>query len=432
MGQYLLAFIIRKIPVHPNSDNSYPFGAKLRVILQLIFSSLMCFALYGSTCLYVLGAFIISYFLLYLPRKYILFSNIVPWTAVFIVHFYRAHYIKSGWGSDVSGLIMFCTLRFLYLSFEIYDGLNPQKNPRKVWEDWKLEKVPLLSEYLAFIFSFAGLFNGPVVPFKAWQTTIFIFNTNISSTVLKRSFFSWLRSIFFGFSYAYLIKKWPCSYLLSPEFNALPYFTRLLHATCFSYFHAFRYIGAWAAGEAALIIMGLTEQSVFEFEDCRSFRPKQYFTVRCARDMIREWNHTIHIMYKETVFCHLLNAKFSKVFASIIVFLISSFWHGLFTGYYADSAEFLFVEILDDIRFKNLSPLIEEYLGKEINQVIDTIWAQYITFFVNTCWDMYFASYYWKFLINVKFGPIIFLIFLDILGVILQKYKKSGQKDHKE
>jgi len=42
---------------------------------------------------------------------------LIPWSAVFVVHFIRACYIKSEWGSDVSGLIMFSTLRFLYLSF---------------------------------------------------------------------------------------------------------------------------------------------------------------------------------------------------------------------------------------------------------------------------------------------------------------------------
>jgi hypothetical protein len=107
---------------------------------------------------------------LHFPGYLRLVTIIIPISGIFWIHMKRLGTIGD-WRSDISGLIMFSSLRTILLTFNIFDG-KKKVVKRKQWENMKLTYVPNIFDFFVYMFSFAGTFSGPLLPFNIFIKTL--------------------------------------------------------------------------------------------------------------------------------------------------------------------------------------------------------------------------------------------------------------------
>ena len=415
---YPLSYLIRRF-VAP----SY------RAYFHILFGFMICLYLYSFNFLIVLGYLVLAYFMLLLKGKLLFLGLLIPMIALGVIHSYRYMHIGQ-WKSDISGLIMFTSLRLWTLIFNIYDGRQKEVK-RKNWKNVVVEKQPNFITYIAYLFSYSALYSGPLIPFNAFLELLEMEHDR-NNEDLKFGLISWLQSLGFCIIYGIGVKLIPVEFIVSKKFIEMPYLLRLLISILECFLHISRYIFAWLGGESGFRALGISHVKSIDFDDCRSIKLSIYFNLGSISDLSREWNHTIHYMLKEYIHVRIIACGFSNIFARTLTFLFSAYWHGFLPGYYILAFLEMFVGYFDNYRIKNFNPLLEKYIGERALKCFSIIWTHSMNFFMGAPFDLYWGSKFLEFYQIMKFGPFIALLVMDIIGFIYKIMKPKEIKPKKE
>jgi len=417
VGALPLSFISRRIP-----------NLNWRKFYHLFVGVVFCFLLYQRDFLYVAFGQLLVYFIMYLPGRWCLLGILIPISGIGFIHWKRLGNVDE-WRSDISGLIMFSSIRLWTTIFNIFDGRRKVERPQ--WKYAALEKVPSLFDFYVYLYNFIGLFSGPVVPLKAFLKVLEVNpkDDKENKSIKKDSLLCLGKCLFFGVCYGVCMMYFPNQKIISEPFQSYNYFIRFFYSVFFSFEHTTRYIFAWLGAEAGFIYMGCKLVEDFDTENFRSFRPKEYFSVRTVGDLTLEWNRSVHVFLKEYLHVRVISIGWHPLIAKLLTFLFSAYWHGFYPGYYIYAFLMVFISIIDQYRIKWTTPLFEKLLGKKIAFLFDCIWTQSLNYYASAGWDLLWFSHFLTFNKNMMFLPYVFEVLLVIIGYQARPYMRKNKKE---
>jgi hypothetical protein len=377
--------------------------------VNLLLGLISGFAIYRLNMFLVIAGSLLTYIFFHLPGAYCLFSLVVPFIGLTAVHLDRLwHYNKTEWGSDLSAIVMFHTLRVLTLAFNIYDGRCAEVK-RKQWSRVALPAVPSLYNYFSYMFCFMGLISGPVYPLRIYEECCEMESTPEKVDAdAKDGFRTLCQSIFFVTVHLLSNYFLPNRYIESDDFRGLPYFVRLFLTVCMGFGRNMRYVFAWLAAEAAFRTFGLTRVPDFDFEEIRSIRMGKLMASRDLGEMLNEWHYTVATTLKEYLYLRLIvYLRCPALAARGVVFGFSAYWHGFFSGYYTLASMGAIFSVVDRYRRVKFSPIVGRVGGAEAERWFNVVFTQIMGWFVTAPWDLLWAPRYFAFYKGMWFGPLV-------------------------
>lgn len=398
-----------------------------RKLVHLVLGLSVCFALFRFDFLFVLAGVVVSYGLMHLPNPACLATLIIPVVGLFGIHYYRLKtFNTSGWKTDLSGLVMFMSLRIWVTVFNVFDGRKKELK-RAQWAQLALKKIPSFMNYLAYMFGYNGVNVGPIVPYKVFSDSCDLVSTDAEiKEDISAGFKQWICAFCFCAYYAVGVSFLPASIIQSDEFKAKPYIIKLVISIIMSATHITRYMFGWMASQAGMISLGMSRVKDFDFGNCQAVRVKEYFTKRMLPELANEWNHVVHFVLKEFLHIRLLGIGIPNICAKLVTFTFSAFWHGLFSGYYFMAICEALIAFVDVYRAKKFTPIIAKVVGERAAWVFDSVWVQCLNFFIGAPWDLYWASCYVDFFTDMKFGPFIALVVMSGIGFLFGPKRKRA------
>lgn len=398
-----------------------------RKLFHLFSGLILCYLLYGLEFLYVALAELIVYLTLFLPNPINLSGILIPVCGVFYIHYKRLGTIGE-WDSDLSGLIMFSALRLVMIIFNVFDGRRNLK--RQAWINMELKSPPNIFDYYVYLFSFTGLYSGPVLPFSVFHEMMELKSSQEEDDEdIKKGLKPFGLSFLNGFFHGLAVAFFPTKMILDEAFYDKPYIVVLAISFVFSLLHSSRYVFAWLGCESGLLAQGAHRIKSFDPENCRSFRPEYFYKSRNLSLYVTEWNHSVHFFLKEFVYVRVISLNLPSIIAKASTFFVSAYWHGFYSGYYFYAFVVLVNSIVDYQRFKLFSPIIEKFFGESVAVTFDRAFSIFMNYYQGTGWDLLFASRYLMFFRKTYFGPFLFELLLILIGLIFRpRFKQSREK----
>lgn len=154
---------------------SLPHG-KIKHLFSFFLGAFMLQFVIGVQWIHHAISVVVSYLLLLiLPPKYA--KTVVPVFAMaycVLGHLHRQYINYLGWDLDFTGTQMVLTQKLYMLAYNVYDGhvlANGSTNrASKKCQQFSLEKVPGIIEYLGYTFCFTNLLAGPAYEYKTYAS----------------------------------------------------------------------------------------------------------------------------------------------------------------------------------------------------------------------------------------------------------------------
>ncbi|XP_063220404.1 lysophospholipid acyltransferase 5 [Bacillus rossius redtenbacheri] len=291
--------------------------------------------------------------------------------SVAIVFIFSMSYLLTGYyltGTetyDIKWSMAQCvlTLRLIGLAFDVYDGTKSADSLSDDQKKTALAKVPTFFEVAGHTFFPSSFLVGPQFPMRRYQDFVAgVLRDQDNETLPSCLLTGFMRG---GLGFIYLgifqvgISYCPDSYLLTPEFNMLPFVKRCLVLGFWAKITLYKYIACWLISEGVCICSGLTYngktmEGQSRWDGCANVKLRVYEGATKFGHFIASFNtNTNHwvaqYIYKRLKFMG--NRYISQ--AAALVFL--AVWHGLHSGYYmCFLMEFLVMKLE-----KDLEPLLE-------------------------------------------------------------------------
>ena len=435
--------------------NYFIHGKTIRLIYSLVLGIFFQISIYKMKFIHILIPAIFTYlFIKYFGRKYSAFYVFI-FTLLYLsyLHIKRLFEEYGEWrGDDVTIIYMMTISKYSSLAFSYEDGgkdINELKNSHH--KEYRVVEKPTLLEVLSFVYFYPTSIVGPSIEFKDFIN--FINETDCYSRLNENLLYIFVNGVkyFVGSFvamafYSYVSNKLPVEALVEEEFGK----HNLLYVWAYIYFcipaQRAKYYSGWILSYATVIFSGLsyTEQNV-DGKIVKSLEKGSYGSVvNCEwginpKDMINEWNKTIHLWLKYNVYTRVINIKMKPFennwpLASLLTFISSAIWHGFYLTYYITFFLLFFYEsaceVLDKIGFykwiyktKVLIPLTSIFN----NLAFESIGVM----FFNLEWKKALIG-----LKNMRYYPLIFnlglYVFTRFIKVPKKPKKVEIKKDDKE
>lgn len=189
-------------------------------------------------------------------------------------------------------------------------------------------------DYFCYIFCFLGLFTGPVYSYNEYMNLFA--SKEVSSTDRK-----YFRSLILNFVtvsglYVVILATFPpFAWILTDEFYQKNMVYRALIITVHLLLARLKYYIAWILADISSGLAQLRDEDSKYNQFVRSINVKGVELSCSTKSRIDNWNITIAKWLRRCFYEPFnLNLKISKEIASLLVFIISAFWHGFYPAYY--------------------------------------------------------------------------------------------------
>lgn len=321
---------------------------------------------YGTAIVHSLASVLAVYVLLLVCGGTV-FSVVLSF--IFMMSYLIIGYYSTGTENyDITWSMPHCvlTLRLIGLSIDVYDG---RKKVEKLSVDQKktaLQKLPNILEVAGHSYFFGGFLVGPQFPMRRYLD--FTHGAYASKNGGKPNCVR-PGMIRFGLGFTYMCifhfgsLLIPERYVLSDEYNALPFWKRSYTMTLWGKIALYKYIASWLLSEGSCIMAGLTFNGKDEngeelWDGCANVKVWGYETGVTFDKLIKTFNVNTNLWVAHYVFKRL---KFlgNKLLSQGISLLFLAVWHGLHSGYYMTFfMEFIvmkmereFIGLLDRLKF---------------------------------------------------------------------------------
>jgi hypothetical protein len=401
--------------------------------VNLLLGLVSGFAIYRAYMLLVIAGSLLAYLFFHLPGAYCIFSLLVPFAGLMAVHLDRLwNYDKTDWGSDLSAIVMFHSLRIMMLAFNIYDGRCAEIK-RRQWTRFAVKAVPSLFDYMSYLFCFMGLISGPVYPYKIYDECCEMDSTPEKVEAdIKDGFLTFCKSVLAVIIFLVSNYFLPNRFIASDEFQSHNYFVKMLLLLVIGNGRNMRYFFAWLSGEAAFRSFGLTRVQDFDFDEIRSIRVSKFMLCRDLGEMISEWHYTVSTTLKEYLYLRLIiHLRCPSMLARILVFAFSAYWHGFFSGYVVLASMATLFSVADRVRRLRFSPIVERVIGERWGYWFNVFCSHVIVWFVTAPWDLLWASKYLEFYRGMYFGPFVACLVMCGIGFAFGPRPPAARKVEK-
>ncbi|CDS39696.1 o acyltransferase membrane bound domain [Echinococcus multilocularis] len=320
---------------------------------------------------------------------------VTTWSLLYLmlIHQCRLYYDYEGYTLDISGAVMLQTQRLSSLAFNLYDGVRIAKalvsdatyktlddnahvdgknDPKRAIveeggptlmpssRECAVAKIPGPIEFAAYCMYFHGVCIGPFVFFKDYQNYLHGYeNKHLPPIPFRRLCYLTLRLAVYGLTYAVLFNRIPVNFINHGDFQELS----LLGQTSYM-FAAFmvarlKYYFGWCLAEMLGICAGNgytgvdPETRTTLWANVHNFDFFQVETAPNLKVLIDAWNIGTVRWLREVVYF-----RAPLRFRTILVFLVSAFWHGLYPGYYLMFTTFALFTYTSRTWRRNVRPLV--------------------------------------------------------------------------
>ena len=331
-------------------------GKYARLIYSLVIGLLFQFSIYKYNIKHTFISAIFTYiFIRYYGRKvtayYVFIFSFLHLT---YLHLKRMFIDYGGWSiDDPTTIYMMSICKFSSLAFSYEDGGKDESELKNNHhKEYRIIEKPTLLEVLSFIYFYPTAVIGPSIEYKDFINFIKEVDnySNLNENflfILKKGFMYFFGSFIFMAYYAIVSNKIPVDAFSQEEFGR----HNLLYLFVYMYFSVpavrARYYSGWILSYSTLIFSGLsyTEKKGEDGKITKSLEKGNYGTVSIVewdinpKNVINEWNKTIHLWLKYNVYTRVINIKIKPfennwAMASLLTFIASAIWHGYYVSYY--------------------------------------------------------------------------------------------------
>ncbi|KAL5109736.1 Membrane-bound O-acyltransferase domain-containing protein 2 [Taenia crassiceps] len=343
---------------------------------------------------------------------------VTTWSLLYLmlIHQCRLYYDYEGYTLDISGAAMLQTQRLSSLAFNLYDGARLAKasasnglcktsnaeddvggkndtktsiieeggpNLMRSSRESAVAKMPGPIEFAAYCMYFHGVCIGPFVFFKDYQNYLHGYeNKRLPPIPFRRLFNLSLRSAAYGLTYAVLFSRIPVAFINHGAFQKLSLLGQTSYMVAAFFVARLKYYFGWCLAEMLGICAGNgytgvdPETQTTLWANVHNFDFFEVETAPNLKILIDAWNIGTVRWLREVVY---LRAPMR--FRTILVFLVSAFWHGLYPGYYLMFPSFALFTYTSRAWRRNVRPLIVGAESPSLQCVYD-VFTLLITHFI--------------------------------------------------
>lgn len=231
---------------------------------------------------------------------------------------------------DYTGAQMVLVIKVTSLAYCIRDGQEPDKDKLTDYQKRNAirDNVSLL-EYLGYVFFFPGFAVGPAFELSTYRKMICLqkpTNQISKAYTCLATGFGWM-ALFVG-----LNPYFSFHYVLSTEFTELNFWLKPLYVCLTGLVTRAAYYTAWKISEGACIITGLGQD-----QEISNANIRQVEMSSSIKGVFDGWNIGTNTWLRHHVYMRFISKtgkKSGSARATLLTFMVSSWWHGFWPGYY--------------------------------------------------------------------------------------------------
>jgi len=258
-----------------------------------------------------------------------------------VAHLYRQITNYGVHAVDFSGPLMLIVQKVTYIAYNLHDGLA--RDESKLTEEQKREKlgkVPSLLEYFSYIFHYSTMLAGPVCTFREFND--FIDGSDIRPKKPGEKepspLMDVIRKTLSGFLCMFIlfltVDDFPINRNADPHFiTTQPFYWRVIYGWISATVAKLRYYFAFKISEAVnnmggLGFNGYDEKGHAKWDRITNINILKFEFATNVKMVCDNWNISTALWLRRTVY-----ERWSR-HRTLAVFIMSSFWHGFYPGYY--------------------------------------------------------------------------------------------------
>ncbi|KAI8088853.1 MBOAT, membrane-bound O-acyltransferase family-domain-containing protein [Halteromyces radiatus] len=401
---YVAAFYYDKLYIHHPNDkinqSKYQPTASDRNTFILITGLLLSVSFSGWTVIHSLVTTALSYGIcLFVGES--LQNRVAACALVWVtnaIYLLGGYYYMATDEYDISWTMPQCILclRLMGFGFDYMDGGNKVNSkpgttvsnnslPMSFDIDTPLYTLPPFEQVMAYCYFPAAFLVGPQFSFSLYRR--WVDNPNF----LGKTVTDWdetykaqrrymvrclLLAIFYLGMQQLVGASYPSSYLLTSEYQQLPFLRRCWTFLVTGKFIYNKYLGIWLLTEGACALFGITydgedEEGNAKFGGLANTLPLQYETATTIDDVIGSFNINTNLWTKYYVFKRLKWFGNKSLSQGASLFFLAV-WHGFHFNYFTTfSLEFLYTQCESVLR-RHLMPVVTPLISK--NSIYRCIW----------------------------------------------------------
>lgn len=314
----------------------YIFSRIQDVELRQWVNFIFCFGIGFSTvginvlCHSLLRSLVVYYLCMNLTRRQALISVWI-WAlgSLLVIYILRLSHQNDGHTLDDTMIHMIVTTKITAFASNYYNGDSADKS-NKYWTKYQIKKLPVLSDFLGYIYFYPTYLIGPFIEYQDYNDYIKLTNppksdraskliTCIGSTTLVLVILLWLKPWF------------PANFMLTADWNQYSLSGRVVYCYLAMLAVRLQYEFIWSFIDMTSIVSGLAYEENGGWNKCNNMDLTFEFSTS-VRDMTQKWNITIATWLRHHWYERFESTN--KIAAMISTNMLSAFWHGLYIGYY--------------------------------------------------------------------------------------------------
>lgn len=300
----------------------------------------------------------------YALASYLPTSPYMPWMAfVFLMGHMAINQLERQFQGnpevmDITGTQMVLVMKLSAFAWNVFDGTLPDSELSELQQARKVEKLPGILDYAAYVLFFPSLMAGPAFDYNEYRNWIDTTMFNVPPTVdpskkpptrfkrkIPRSGTPAMWTMASGLGYILLFLKfggwfYP-EWMLEDGFVQSGILRRIFYLHMVGLTVRFKYYGAWFLAEGSCILAGLGYNGVdpktgkVSWDRLQNVSPWGVETGTNSRAYLENWNMNTNKWLRNYIYLRVTPKGQKPGFrASMATFVTSAFWHGFYPGYY--------------------------------------------------------------------------------------------------
>ncbi len=288
--------------------------------------------------LHVIGMTIVSYLLMaLLPRKHQQ-SYVMAWCLGYLTvnHLYRMYTNFGGFDLDISTYTMLQVCKLSAIAFCYKDGGMKDEDLIPDQKERQVKTLPSIIEMCSYTWYVQNCALGVFFEFSDYKSFIERKGryAQVSSPILP-SLITLLKAIACTAFFLIGSQYYWVEFCFTSEFGQISFLNRVWYFYVAMSLKKFFYYGPFSFTTGAIQASGLGFSSNGKWDTVMGVYIWEVETADSVMTMLRAWNHQVHLWLKFYIQFRIVEkGKSPTTLQTIIVFVVSAFWHGFYPSYY--------------------------------------------------------------------------------------------------
>lgn len=266
--------------------------------------------------------------------------------ALSTIHIYRLVTDYGNWRIDASAVLMIAVCKYSSFAWACQDGTKPEETLSEEQREFRLSTVPTFYEFLSYMLFLPTAVMGPSLEYRQFQD--YLDRNKQYADVpdrLKRVGTTFAEAMFHLFVYLVIyLQFFPADFLATEAYQQMSWLSCLLYTWISITAIRCKYYAAWKLSSCGIDASGISYSGGAPnhptwnlVETCNPYQVESSVHVR---DKIRNWNVSVQLWLNRCIYYRFRTPdqyrtdKKAQARGQLLVFMVSSLWHGFYFGYY--------------------------------------------------------------------------------------------------